>query len=130
MSASVLNEQVVFEDGGVQVTKTLARVGGKSFPVNGIGSVFVAVPRRGSLYMYSFGAAFTAIIAFVSDNSSGVIPGVAAVISVVCLLAALAKPHTLVIRTASGDQQALQSKDAAFLASIQRAIEEAVALRG
>ena len=43
-------DEVVFEDGNIQVTKTLLRVGDVSYPINGIGSVLITRASAGPWY--------------------------------------------------------------------------------
>ena len=52
------------------------------------------------------------------------------IVAAVLMLAAYLSPHKLVFRTASGNQQALSSRNKAYLFEVKGAVEEAVHLRG
>lgn len=64
----------------------------------------------------------------VGDNGGGALLSLIATGAL--LIVALTRPSVLVLRTASGDQRALRSRDQNALLTVKRAIEEAVARRG
>lgn len=125
---SMASAAAIFHSGNIEVSKTLVRVGGTSYPVNGIGSVYVRAPKR-------MGTIITGIILIVLTIpffGSGQLPIAFgfAIFGALLIIAAIGRPHVLVLRTASGDQQALRSGDKKLLFAVKSAIEEAVALRG
>lgn len=123
-------EEVILEQAGVIVTKTLVRIGNKSYPVNGIVSVFVR--NVGVLW---WAAIVGAIAVLIGVNSSGSVQGyqnllAGLVIGGGLIIYALTRPSVLVLKTAGGDVDALVTRDKAFLNDVKLAIEEAVAKRG
>jgi hypothetical protein len=44
--AQMEQDEIVYSAGNIVISKTLARFGGVTYPVNGIGSVYVAKPKR------------------------------------------------------------------------------------
>ena len=120
-------EVPIYQDGAVTITRTLVKVANKSYPINGIGSVDVRPPDRSKgvitgLVFIGFG-----IWWINSINNAG---WVSIVLGGLVLLGSLSLPNHLVLRTASGDQQALDSRDKAYLSKIKAAIEQAVVMRG
>ena len=125
-----MNEETVFSQGDVNVTKTLVRIGATSYPVNGIGSVLVK-PRE--LHWKALaGAIVAALIGFsaIGSKDGGAAGAAALVVAVALAFYAFTRPDTLVLRTASGDQDALSSRDKDLMNKVKSAIEVAVAKRG
>ena len=123
-------EEQIFAKGDVPVTKTLVRIGSVSYPVNGIGSVLVK-PRTVSLGVL----VLAVILALVGLSAFAQTDGVVGVILLLAIAAAFcwyafSRPDVLVLRTASGDQNALSSKIGELMNSVKTAIEVAVAQRG
>lgn len=125
-----MEDQITYQDGDIIISKTLARFGGVSYPTVGIGSVRIAAPRRGTLVFFGVVSLIVALSSITSNNPNGGVIFLFLFIGLICLAAAFSKPHTLVLRTASGDVQAHKSKDVEELETIKQAIERAVSLRG
>jgi len=125
-----MSEEVIFQQGSVIVTKTLVRIGNKSYPVNGIVSVFVR--NVGIVWWAAIVGAVAVLIGLAnSSGASGTQNMVAGlVIGGGLIVYALTRPSVLVLKTAGGDVDALVTRDKAFLNDIKTAIEEAVAKRG
>lgn len=119
----------IYRDSNVQITKTLVRIGQKSYPINGIGSVDIKKPDNESAFGMAILAFGAAVVAGYNGAEPGVI-GLLIVVAVIALIVGYGKPSFLVLRTASGDQQALSSKKAEYLLKVKSAIETAVAMRG
>lgn len=122
-------EAVFYDQGGIRISKTLAKFRGSSYPVGGINLVFVAAPRR--LLVSIVGIVFLVIAyqTYTSDKTTGsslafLVVGVAA------LLIALGRPYALVLRVASGDQRVTTSRSKRTLLEIKEAIEQAIVARG
>jgi Family of unknown function (DUF6232) len=122
-----MNEESIFSLGEVNVTTTLVRIGPTSYPVNGIGSVSVK-PRK----IKWKAAIVAALIGFVMIGSKDGAAAGAVVLTIATALAiyALTRPDILVLRTASGDQDALASRDKDLMNKLKAAIEVAVTKRG
>ena len=125
-----MNEEAIFSQGDVNVTKTLVRIGATSYPVNGIGSVLVK-PRE-IQWKALFGAIVAALIGFsaIGSKDGAGAGALALVIAIALAIYAFTRPDTLVLRTASGDQDALASTDKDLMNKVKAAIEVAVARRG
>jgi len=124
-----MQDEIVYNSGNIVISKTLARFGGITYPINGIGSVYVQKPDRAGLIV--FGLILIALGLWLANDVNSRIAGfVCAGIGVLIVLAAMGKPHKLMLRTASGDQQAYESTRKRELHEIKAAIEQAVVLRG
>ena len=106
----------------VVISKTLVRIKGVAYPVNGIGSVFVRRPRIVGLVLLALGLGSMGVSDFAKGNGGLVLLLLGAGV----LGYALTRPSILVLRTAGRDQKALHSRDGASLLAVKRAIEEAV----
>jgi Family of unknown function (DUF6232) len=124
-----MDDDIIFSQGDVIVTKALVRIGGVSYPVNGIGSVLVQKPKPSVLFFISgiLVAVPGVAVLFGEGNFSGLI---AVGLGAICMYLAFSKPSTLVLRTASGDQNVLQNKDTELLQKVKKAVETAVVRRG
>jgi Family of unknown function (DUF6232) len=125
-----MNEEAIFSQGDFNFTKTLVRIGATSYPVNGIGSVLVK-PRE-IQWKALAAAVVAALIGFsaVGSKDGAAIGLVALAVAAALAFFAFSRPDTLVLRTASGDQDALASRDKDLMNKVKAAIEVAVAKRG
>ncbi len=130
MSAAA--DDTILATATVSISKTLVRIDGVTYPVNGIGSVFVKRPRIVGLLLAALFLGGMGVSDLVKDSGpqdSG--SAVALLLAGAMVLAyALTRPSILVLRTASRDQRALRSRNGAALLAVKRAIEEAVTRRG
>jgi Family of unknown function (DUF6232) len=123
------DDEIVYNAGNIIISKTLARFGGVTYPVNGIGSVYVAKPKRIGLIIFGLIMGAVGLALLRDDKVQG--GGIVFIgIGVVLIIVAITKAHRLMLRTASGDQQAYESRSAKELLQIKAAIERAVMLRG
>ena len=123
-----MSEEVIFRQGNIEVSKTMAKFGNVTYPIAGIGSVFVAAPSRVGLYV---AAAVAVLIGFWIGADAGAGAAIVGLIvgGVLALIAYNLK-YRLMLRTASGDQQALESRTEQLVVDVKTAIERAVVLRG
>jgi O-antigen/teichoic acid export membrane protein len=132
-----MEDEILYQQGAVVVSKTLTRIGSVSYPINGIGSVLVASPQRRGLLSGSMVCILVGVSMYAGDSSdashessvSGV-AGALLLLAVVLAIAAYMRPYRLRLRTASGDQNVLESRNRSYLEEIKAAIEQAVARRG
>lgn len=115
-----MTEEIIYKAGPATVTRTLVRIGGVSYPVNGIGSVRIE-PSKAIIFV---------ILAFLFAMSSPDARGIGVVIACVLALFALTARAKLILRTASGDQTALTAMRKKALTPVMEAIERAVSIRG
>ncbi|MGO4173735.1 DUF6232 family protein [Bosea sp. TAF32] len=118
-----VTEEIIYKAGPATVTRTLVRIGGVSYPVNGIGSVRIE-PSKAMIFIV------LALLAFVFAMSSPDARGVGVGIACVLALFALTARAKLILRTASGDQTALTAMRKRSLTPVMEAIERAVSIRG
>ena len=122
-----------YESGGVVISGTLARFGNVTYPINGIGSVRVDPPNRRG---WIIAGVLLGLLGFISIL--GARPGeglnpislLMIVAGVAFLIGAFNRPHSLMLRTASGDVQAYSSTNRREIEHIKEAIERAVTSRG
>jgi Family of unknown function (DUF6232) len=124
-----MSEEVIFSSGNVIVSKTLVRIEQASYPIQGIGSVMVDKPVSPGLRGLSVFFGFCSFLGFLGYESR-VLGLIFLGLSLLSFYFALNRANVLVLRTASGDQNALRSIDKSHLDSVKNAIEKAVALRG
>ncbi len=107
----------------VEVSRTLVKVGSTSYPINGIGSVLVKPSNRNAWFI----AAFIVAALGVAGGSGG---GGLLFLAMLLAIAGLCSKGALVLRTSSGDQQALSHANIKLLEEVKAAIEKAVHMRG
>lgn len=125
-----MDDAIIYSEGDIIVSRTLARIGNVSYPVNGIGSVKVDRDTKIGMFLLGILLLFGGIMAVMAGGDSVAGGVIAIIISVVCWVAYFRRPYWLVLRTASGDQKALSSTNAATAQRIKEAIEQAVQQRG
>ncbi|WBV43333.1 DUF6232 family protein [Pseudoroseomonas cervicalis] len=118
MSSSTYRGNLL-DDGEVQVSTTLIKVGKVTYPINGIGSVLI--DREPLAPFVGLGLLCLGL----SLISAWFLAGVAWAV-----IGAFLRKSILVLRTASGDQKALVERNDARLVKIKEAIERAVVERG
>jgi hypothetical protein len=117
-----MSDELVFQQNNVSVSKTLVKIDGTSYPINSIGSVFIQEAS-------SLGHYIVAAVMFLIGIASGSLIFMVIIAGILVILG-INKKSVLILRTASGDQQALRAKDLRFLGAVKSAIERAVSLRG
>jgi hypothetical protein len=120
-------QKFLYKGPEVVITQTLAQFGNVTYPVNGIGSVRVDPPNRQNLLGGAFLLGLFGLMLIGGDLQAAVFMLFGAVI---CLIVAFQRPYRLMIRTASGDQQAFVSTKRQVLEEMKQAIEKAVVHRG
>jgi len=125
-----MDDEIIYSSGNVIITKTLVRIGGISYPINGIGSVWVSKPSTPTFRIVFLVVVGIFAAASFSDPKTVGMGVFFLVIAVVIFASMRGRPSHLVLKTSSGDQQALSSTDVAFLTSVKAAIEQAVTRRG
>ena len=121
------HEQTPYFVDGVQVTSTLVRIDDASYPINGIGSVFIKPAKRTPSVLL---AVLFLLVAIKSSQSDAGFAEGAILVAMVCAVAAVMAKNGLILRTGSGDQRALAAHGRRTLLEVKAAIEQAVALRG
>jgi Family of unknown function (DUF6232)/GYF domain 2 len=120
-------QKFLYKGPGVVITQTLAQFGNVTYPVNGIGSVRVDPPNRQTLIV---GGVLIGLLGFAGLGGKSELAGILIIGAVICLIAAFRRPYRLMIKTASGDQQAFVSTKRQVLEEMKQAIEKAVVHRG
>ncbi|WOF75231.1 DUF6232 family protein [Parvibaculaceae bacterium PLY_AMNH_Bact1] len=127
-----MDDETIFQQGSISVTKTMATISGTSYPINGIGSISIVKEESKSVFFWIV-VVVLALFGWSLLSAGEVLVGLVTlgIASGIGWLLYSAQPkHHLVIRTASGDTQALTSKDMVHLGKVKSAIEQAVAARG
>lgn len=124
-----MSQNPVYNAGDVYVDRTLVKIGGVSYPVNGIGSVQIQDPDRSTRYGWTVVVGIVAAIFLFQKESWGFGLFLGA-IAVWIYVSAQGMNYVLLLRTASGDQQALKSRDQRLVHRVKDAIEEAVRQSG
>ncbi len=122
-------DEAILKLGGVTVTRTLAKFPSQTFPINGIGSVTLAEPKRAGWIILAFIFGAIALIFFSAGSDAAGVGVFFIILCAVFALIAFSKRHALFIRTASSDTRAMDG-DVATLSKIKDAIEKAATARG
>ncbi|BCW88012.1 hypothetical protein sos41_11500 [Alphaproteobacteria bacterium SO-S41] len=120
-----MGDEVIYKKGGIEISRTLARFGSTSYPIAGIGSVFISKEKN------TAGIILGVAIMLFGAVSLKNLWGFGLLVLGIALAIWASRDHTsrLMLRTASGDQQAFEGT-VAQVAEIKAAIEQAVQLRG
>ena len=113
---------------GIMISKTMARFGNVSYPVASIGAVSIS-KEKSMLARLGIVVGLIGLISFFGANKELALGWLVAGIALVVIGNVLIKT-TLMLRTASGNQQAYSSSDKEFVQQLKAAIETAVAKRG
>lgn len=109
-----MSEQLLFDQPGVKISRSLARFGDATYQINSIGSGSIKDIPTGKI---GFGVILflISVIFFIAALANGAFGfGFVALIVIVCsvmLMQRGGKDHVLVLRTSSGDQEVLRAKD-------------------
>ena len=113
---------------GITISKTMARFGNVSYPIASIGAVSIS-KEKSMLVRLGVIVGIVGVALLFGSNREVALPWLVAGIALIVLGIALVKT-TLMLRTASGNQQAYGSRDKEFVQQLKAAIETAVARRG
>jgi hypothetical protein len=127
-------ETTFYSDGAIRVTNARAVIGGKTYAMANITSVSMGTRpanRNPGIVIAIVGlliAACTGIMA--SDGAGGIVFGILVLVAGI-VVAVIAKPSYIVrIGSASGEADALVSKDREYIQKIVNATNEAIIKRG
>jgi Family of unknown function (DUF6232) len=127
------SEKLLFAEGTIKVTTARLMVNGTTYAMSGVTSVGTRVKRPskiGPLIMTGLGVVLL-LKGFSPSVDAGTISwGVAIAFGGVVWLTGMRSTYTVHIATASGDKEAYESKNHAFVRKIITAMNEAIVLRG
>lgn len=123
---------VVYSNGSIKITETLAIINGVSYPINGIVSVFASRKKFNALaFIIGLVSVICGFILFSDNNQDNEFLAVFLfILGLVVVVGSLVRPYYLVIQNAAGSTNALKSHSLKFIAEVRSAIEEAVSVRG
>ena len=132
-------QELLFELNGVRVTPHIATFGGTSYQIANIASVHVARRKYNPLaviiFLLGLGILAAAIVkshmtGLVEEYSSMAATGVAVMVASVLLqLIWPRRVYVLVLRTSSGEVDAVMSRNKEFVFNVQKAVEQAFVVR-
>src|SRR6266550_3839967 len=133
-------QQLLFELDGARVTPHIATFGGTSYQIANIGSVHVVrrkkyKPLAVVIFVLGLGILAAAIVKsdmteLVEEYSSMAATGVAVMVASVLLqLIWPRRVSVLVLRTSSGEVDAVMSRNKEFVFNVQKAVEQAFVVR-
>jgi hypothetical protein len=135
-----MSQQLLFELNGARVAPDIATFGGTSYQVANIGSVRVERRKKSNplaIIIFLLGLGILAV-AIVNSRMTGAaeayfsmaVTGVAVMVAAFFLqLIWPGRVYVLVLRTSSGDVDAVVSRKKEFVSNIQKALEQAFILR-
>jgi hypothetical protein len=133
-------QELLFELNGARVTPHVATFGGTSYQIANVGSVRVVRRKKSNsltviIFLFGLGILAAAIVKSrmtgpAEDYFSMAATGVAVMIAAFLLqLVWPRRLYVLVLRTSSGDVDALVSRNKEFVSDIQKAVEQAFVVR-
>ena len=123
-----MEETVFFESGGTRVTNARFVVNSKTFAMNGVTSVrqsLAPADIKGPII-----AIIVGIVVFLAASGAAKIVGVVIAGIGGWMIYSSKSTHYVFLSSASGEQQALESKDQAYIDGVVTAINEALIHRG
>ena len=132
--------ELLFEMNGVRITPHTATFGDTSYQIANVANVHIARRKRRNpvavaLFLLGLGLLAAAIAAsratgLADDYFSMAVAGISTMIAAILLqLAWPGRLYVLMLRTSGGDVDALTSRNREFVSNIQKALEEAFAVR-
>ncbi len=122
-------EKVFFEQGNIKVTNSRFIVPAQTYAMSGVTSVrtVYSQPLKGPAILGIFGAV---CVGAIKDGEYG-----AAFVGLICVAIAVVwfikrKRYTVVLSSASGETEALTSKDSSLVSRIVAALNDAIISRG
>src|SRR5262249_4538860 len=133
-------QELLFELNGARVTPHIATFGGTSYQISNIGSVRVMQRKKYNplaviIFLLGLGILAAAIIksrmtGLAEESFSMAATGIAVVIgSFLLQLIWPLRVYVLVLRTSSGDADAITSRNKEFVSNVQKAVEQAFVVR-
>ena len=123
-----MEEKTFFEQNNVKVSNARFIVDGQTFAMNGVTSVkSVVVPpsRMGPIIVLLIGLAI-----LIGADGVGKLLGLAVAGAAAYFLYSQKATHTVVLNSASGEQNALSNTDASFITGVVTALNDALIHRG
>jgi hypothetical protein len=129
-----VQENTLYHDRYVQITPSIARFGDTSYQIANIGSVRIVAGRKfrpGFVLLFIAGIAMSIYAMLADEDARAVgIAGVCLVLMAAVLQAILPKKeYTVVLKTSSGDVEALHSLKRNYVSQVKAAIEDAFMVR-
>jgi Family of unknown function (DUF6232) len=133
-------QELLFELKDARVTPHIATFGGTSYQIANVGSVHVARRKRSNpfavlTFLVGLGVLTAAIVksrmtGLADEYFSMAVTGVAVMLAALLLqLIWPARVYVLVLRTSSGDVDAVTSRNKEFVSNLQKAVEQAFLVR-
>ena len=133
-------QELLFELNGARVTPHIATFGGTSYQIANIGSVHVARRKRSNpvaviILLLGLGTVATAIVksrmtGLADEYFSMAATGIAVMFAALLLqLIWPGRVYVLILRTSSGDVDAVTSRNKEFVTNLQKAVEQAFVVR-
>ncbi len=103
------NDEIVFRSNKIVISKTLAKFGSKSYPINGIGSVYIDGKRSIVFLLLWIAVAIYGLLILV--GSRNLVGAGLLAIGAGMFVFSLKPDFELMIKTASGDQQVFKTRN-------------------
>jgi hypothetical protein len=137
---TVLPQELLFEQNDVRITPHVASFGSTSYQISSIGSVHVGQRKKRHpvavvVFLLGLGALATAIVAsratgLADDYFPMAAIGVSFMVAAFCLQFVWPRHlYVLVLRTSSGDVDALTSRKKQLVSNVRQALEQAFMIR-
>lgn len=123
-------EPALFQNKEVYISKTLAKFGGTTYPINAIGSVGIVRQNSGNKWGGGIILLFISIVVGSSTSPAPPWTFIAGILALALLWSAWRSPYFLMLHVNSGDRRAYQSQSLSLLSEIKDAIESAAIMRG
>ncbi len=126
-----MGEQILFNEGGVQVTRSRIVVGNQTYPMHSITSVHVGNPalNRGCIGLLTLAGVLLLIIGTIGSLTYPLVAGLSCLGLMVFLRWRASRTHIITLGTAAGEQQVLTSSDERYIRRVASAIDAALVAR-
>jgi hypothetical protein len=123
-------EQVIYRSGNVIITPSIARFGRVTYQIANIGSVTIATRRKLRTSVILLFLLGLVLVFLFNINATIAFVGAASIVLACAIqIAWPSKEFTLVLKTSSGDIQAVTSTDSKYIEDLNLSIEDAFAAR-
>jgi Family of unknown function (DUF6232) len=135
-----MKQRLLFEVNGARISPHIARFGDTSYQIASIGSVHLVRRRKYNpltiiIFLIGLGILAAAVVksrmtGLADEYFSMAVTGVAVMLAALLLqLIWPGRVYVLILRTSSGDVDAVTSRDKEFVSNLQKAVEQAFVVR-
>jgi uncharacterized protein DUF6232 len=130
LTGAIVNQELLYASKNVNITSTAAHFGNTTYQIANIGSVTIVDKRRLrgiAIALFLIGLALATQMN--ANQNMGAVGIGGLILSIIVQMVWPVRESTLVLKTSSGDIQAITSRDREYVDELKGAIEQAFAMR-